>query len=304
MSRRSDTHRARKAHKYADELPEDFVPVSEDEYQSMIKGAISLDGPKGHYGEFPPMETMQRAGGNKMTRTVHRRVEIPTEVEKQVEIERDVVKRAVEKQTVKGVKMVKKTGHKTVTDVEVEVKEEVVHGYRTVWKPVKEPCTHIVKRPVKKEVKREVPYTYYEPEEVSYEIEVPREKVTKERGFRTDKVVVGKMVDVERDELYEMRPHYIGTGPARMKHKGSRVLARNVNDHTGRAVGNNRSPRAAAPQRSPESRPGSVRSKQPNHYPERGGGAYPVPGGARSTVPKIPKGRVAGPRPDFYKQFC
>jgi len=104
-----------------------------------------------------------------------------------------------------------------VTDVKVEVKEEVIHGYRTVWKPVKEPCTHIIKRPVKVPVERQVPYTYYEPEEVTYEMVVPKESVRKQKGFRKDKVVVGKVVDVEQDELYELRPHHVGYGPPRIK---------------------------------------------------------------------------------------
>jgi len=216
---RSSVNRPSTAERYDSQLPKDFTRLSGEEYDKLLKQAVYVSGPSKRYGEIPgpPDDSRTSRMGNKLTRTVVRKMEVPVVTSKKVPVERDVVQKGSEKRIVKGTKMVARTGHKVVTDVKVEVQEEVVHGYRTVWKPVKEPCTHIIKRPVRKEVQRKVPYTYYEPEEVTYEMVVPKETVQKQKGYRRDKVVVGKDVLVEQDELYEMRPHHVGYGPPRVK---------------------------------------------------------------------------------------
>jgi len=201
------------------QLPKDFTPLSEREYKSLLKDAVGVTGPKNNYGELPgpPNDARMSRQGNRIKRTITRKVEVPVVTTKNVPVERDVVRNETIRKVVKATKMVEKTGFKTVTDMKVKVKEEVVHGYRTVWQPVKVPCTHVVKRPVNVPVQREVSYTYYEPQEYEMVMEVPHQKVTKQQGYRKDKVVVSKVLDVERDELYEMRPHHVGYGPPRCR---------------------------------------------------------------------------------------
>ena len=99
---------------------------------------------------------------------------VPTTVEKIVPILIEVPNNGTRKQRVTGTRMVPRHGHKTITEHEVQVKEEVVHGFRTVWKQVQEPCTHVVKRPTVVPVSRSVPHTYYDQQEYTYESEPSR----------------------------------------------------------------------------------------------------------------------------------
>ena len=107
--------------------------------------------------------------GEMVKRRSIKTVVVPTTVEKIVPIQREVPNNRTRKQKVTGTRMVPRQGHKSITEHEVQVKEEVVHGFRTVWKQVQEPCTHIVKRPTVVPVTRKVPHTWYEPEEYTYE---------------------------------------------------------------------------------------------------------------------------------------
>jgi len=216
---------------FGDQLPKDFTPLSEREYKSLLKDAVGVTGPKNNYGELPgpPNDGRTSMQGNRLKRTITRKVEVPIVTTKKVPVERDVVRNETIRKVVKATKMVEKTGYKTVTDMKVKVKEEVVHGYRTVWQPVKVPCTHVVKRPVNVPVQREVPYTYYEPQEYEMVMEVPNQSVRKQQGYRKDKVVVSKVLDVERDELYEMRPHHVGYGPPRCR--TARASSRSSNQY-------------------------------------------------------------------------
>lgn len=119
-----------------------------------------------HYGEVPgPPDAPSKMVKRRSVKTVV----VPTTVEKVVPIVREVPNKTTRKTKLTGTRMVPRHGHKTITEHEVQVKEEVVHGYRTVWRQVKEPCTHVIKRPTVVPVTRKVAHTWYEPEEYTYE---------------------------------------------------------------------------------------------------------------------------------------
>ena len=88
-----------------------------------------------HYGEVPgPPDAPSKMVKRRSVKTVV----VPTTVEKVVPIVREVPNKTTRKTKLTGTRMVPRHGHKTITEHEVQVKEEVVHGYRTVWRQVKE----------------------------------------------------------------------------------------------------------------------------------------------------------------------
>ena len=60
----------------------------------------------------------------------------------------------------------------------------------------------------------------------SFAVDVADESLKQEKGYRVDHVVTGREMQLERDELYEMRPHHVGYGPARVRATGEEVLGR------------------------------------------------------------------------------
>lgn len=57
-------------------------------------------------------------------------------------------------------------------------------------------------------------------------VDVPDETLQKVKGYRVDHMVTGREVQVERDELYEMRPHHVGYGETRIRTTGEQVFGR------------------------------------------------------------------------------
>ena len=198
----------RKLQAFGHQIPDSFTAISESQYRDLLSHSLRVDA---HDHQASP------SAGQMVRQKVIKHVEVPVIHEHTVPVERDVVNRTTRKQKIKGSRMVERHAHKEVTEMQVEVQEEEVEGTRMVWKLVPEPCTHVVKKPVLVPKTRQVPYTYYEPEEVEYEVEVPCEVVHRQQGHRVDQVLGAKTVAVEQEELYELRPHYVGTGPIRIK---------------------------------------------------------------------------------------
>ena len=193
---------------FSHQIPSDFTPITDAQYRDLMKHSIRVDAQEQHRAP---------SHGQVVRQKVIKHVEVPVVHEHKVPVQRDVVNVATRKQMIKGSRMVERHGHKDVEEMQVEVHEEEMQGTRMVWKLVPETFTHVVKKPVLVPKTRQVPYTYYEPEEVEYEVEVPYEVVHRQHGHRVDKVVGAKTVAVEQEEVYELRPHLVGHGPIRIK---------------------------------------------------------------------------------------
>lgn len=123
---------------------------------------------------------------------------------------------ATEQKVIKGTKLVPVKKFKEVQETTVEIHEEVVHGYREVWKKVREPTTQVVKKRVPVTKTRTIPYMDYETKEVEMVVEVPKEVVKTRQGYRLDKHMGSKIVEVEEDHHYEMRPVRVQKGETRV----------------------------------------------------------------------------------------
>jgi len=64
---------------------------------------------------------------------------------------------------------------------------------------------------------RKIPFRDYEEKEVEIVVDVPMEEVKTRKGYRMDKHVVSKVVEVEEEHHYEMRPVFVGKGDVRMR---------------------------------------------------------------------------------------
>eukprot|EP00747_Dinoflagellata_sp_TGD_P046430 gnl/TRDRNA2_/TRDRNA2_144439_c3_seq1.p1 gnl/TRDRNA2_/TRDRNA2_144439_c3~~gnl/TRDRNA2_/TRDRNA2_144439_c3_seq1.p1 ORF type:complete len:196 (+),score=11.57 gnl/TRDRNA2_/TRDRNA2_144439_c3_seq1:2-589(+) len=65
------------------------------------------------------------------------------------------------------------------------------------------------------------PYQDFEEQEYDMVIDVPMDEIVTRTGTRTDKQVVSKIVEVEEERIYEMRPVLVGKGETRHRHIGN-----------------------------------------------------------------------------------
>jgi hypothetical protein len=108
---------------------------------------------------------------------------------------------------VKGTKLVPVTKYKEVEETILDVQEEIVNG-------------HTEKRAAPVTRLRKIPYQDFEEQVVEVEVEVPADEVVTRTGYREDKHVVSKLVEVEEELVYEMRPVLVKKGEKRMKELG------------------------------------------------------------------------------------
>ena len=187
------------------------VEISQAEYDELRARALAVHpsrrpGPPGGKADI-------------VSRTVHRTMEVPVEEEVTVPVEREVRQIVPVKKVVESTVMVPETRTKEVMETRYEMQEKKVLRHKWVWKPERVEYYETVKEkvPVTRPVKYE--YEEYVPKTKQIEVEVPVETLRKEVGYRKDKVLKSKQVEVEQDILYEMRPHRVGTGPMRYKER-------------------------------------------------------------------------------------
>lgn len=141
------------------------------------------------------------------TKVMKKKVIVPVEETVQVPVYRKEAKHKTEKVVVKGSKLIPVTKYKEVEETVLDVQEEMVNG-------------RIEKRAVPVTRVRQIPYRDFEEREVDVEVEVPKDEIVQRKGFRMDKHVVSKVVEVEEDLVYEMRPVLVKKGERRMKELG------------------------------------------------------------------------------------
>jgi len=140
-------------------------------------------------------------------KTMKKKVLVPVEESVKVPVYRKEANRKTEKVVVKGTKLVPVTKYKEVEETVLDVHEELVNG-------------HTEKRAAPITRTRRIPYQDFEEQVVEVEVEVPADEVVTRKGFRVDTHVVSKVVEVEEDLIYEMRPVLVGKGEKRMKELG------------------------------------------------------------------------------------
>jgi hypothetical protein len=142
------------------------------------------------------------------TTTAKKKVIVPVEEEVKVPVYRKEARRKTEKVAVQGTKLVPVTKYKEVEETVLEVQEEMVNGHKE-------------KRAIPVTRVRQIPYQEFEEKVVNIEVDVPAYEVVTRKGFRVDRHVVSKVVEVEEDLVYEMRPVLVKKGEKRMKELGN-----------------------------------------------------------------------------------
>jgi len=183
------------------------------QHEALLKSAVHVEG----------RDTRDNAVGMRgpvHTHTVKKKIHVPVEREVKVPVVKKTVDHQTERTVVQGTKMVPVKKFREVQETVIETREEVVHGFREKWVKVREPTTEVVKKEVPVTKTRNVPYIDYVEKVTEHVITVPKEVVTEKRGYRTDKHVGTKVVEVEQDHHYEMRPVYVKPGETRMRDAG------------------------------------------------------------------------------------
>jgi len=183
------------------------------EHEALLKSAVHVEG-------RDTRDKTVSMRGPVHTHTVKKKIHVPVEKEVKVPVVKKTVDHQTERTVVQGTKMVPVKKFREVQETVIETREEVVHGFREKWVKVREPTTEVVKKEVPVTKTRNVPYIDYVEKVTEHVITVPREVVTEKRGYRTDKHVGTKVVEVEQDHHYEMRPVYVKSGETRMRDAG------------------------------------------------------------------------------------
>lgn len=181
------------------------------EHDELLRDAVRVD-----QGEDPLDSHPVRHS----THTVKKIVEVPYEETVRVPVKKKVATPGVEKKVVRGVELVPVRRYKEVKETVIEVQEEEVKGYREVWVKKKVPYTEIVKKPVRVTKVRQIPYTDYEEKEVQVTVDVPCDKVQTRTGYRDDRILKTKLVEVEQDVTIEHRPAIRSEGARRVRELG------------------------------------------------------------------------------------
>jgi len=142
--------------------------------------------------------------GKTVVQTVKKHALVPVEEDVKVPVVRKEVNRYSEKQVVKAQRLVPVQKFKEVEETTLEVRREMVNG-----RPEKRAV------PVTKT--RMQPYTDYVEEEYDVVVQVPKEEVVTRTGYRMDKHVTSKLMEIEEDHVYELRPVLVKKGGLRQK---------------------------------------------------------------------------------------
>jgi len=140
-------------------------------------------------------------------KTMKKKVLVPVEQNIKVPVYRKEADRKMKTVKVAGTKLVPVTRYKQVEETVLDVEYEMVGGHKE-------------KRAVPVTRIRQIPYQDYVEKQVEIEVQVPDDEVVQRVGSRVDKHVVSKVVEVEEDLVYEMRPVLVKKGEKRMKELG------------------------------------------------------------------------------------
>eukprot|EP00429_Kryptoperidinium_foliaceum_P042417 CAMPEP_0176103210 /NCGR_PEP_ID=MMETSP0120_2-20121206/51779_1 /TAXON_ID=160619 /ORGANISM="Kryptoperidinium foliaceum, Strain CCMP 1326" /LENGTH=219 /DNA_ID=CAMNT_0017437291 /DNA_START=18 /DNA_END=673 /DNA_ORIENTATION=- len=193
--------------------------IDRQKHEDLLKTATHVEH-KGYKGGGGPDKVVLPPGKSRHVHTAVKQIHVPVERTVRVPVVKKHVERQTETKVVNGVKMVPVKKYRTVKETVLETKEEVVEGFREEWKKVKVPTKEVVKKQVPRTVTRQVPYVEYVPKEVVREVRVPRDVIKEKHGIRVDKHLGTKVMTIEEDHHYEMRPVKVKTGDVRVMETG------------------------------------------------------------------------------------
>lgn len=178
--------------------------LAQDERTRLLDSAVyTLTQPSNKDHE----ELLDPSKYKRVTHTSVQEVHLPVCEEVTVPVVRKEVHKAMEQKVIKGTKLVPITKSRDVKETKLEVRTETVDGRQE-------------RRYVPITTVRQVPYTDYEEKEVSMTVEVPTDKVMTRKGHRVDKYVGTKVMAMEQDCVYELRPVLISKSEPRVsKHQ-------------------------------------------------------------------------------------
>jgi len=185
--------------------------ITQADYDDLVNAAVTV--------EVDGVRNPKVPGGTHI-HTVKKKIHVPVEREVKVPVTKRQVEQHVEKKVIRGTKMVPVKKYRDVKETVIQTKEEVVHGYKEVWKKVREPTREIVKKSVPVTRTRKVAYVDYVPKHFEKVVEVPQDEVVEKKGYRVDKHIGTKVVEVEEDQVYEMRPVLVKKGDTRVRDRG------------------------------------------------------------------------------------
>jgi len=227
-------------------MPPGHRSIDRRAHDDLVRTAVRVE-----HGQDPLSAAPIKHG----TYTQKKLVEVPYEDTVRIPVKKKVAHPTVEQRIIKGKEFVPVRKYKEVEESFIEYQEKEVQKVREVWVKKEEPYTEIVKTPVRVTKTRKIPYTDYVEKEVEVAVNVPTHHMEVQRGYRDDKILKTKLMEVEEDIHVEMRPVVKSRGNVRVKdvsdekHHGVTMRGRSVID--GRPVNGDRYSR-------PNSRPMSA----------------------------------------------
>lgn len=201
--------------------------LSHDQYEQLMRKAVWAD-----KSGKPPTPAVQ---SGLITRPVVQQVKVPVVEDVRVPVSKWTTQTSYEDRTVQTKTLKPVTRHKQIEETVVEVQEAQERRTRMVWKLVPEEYYETVKKPVTLSRTREVPYTDFEECVEEKVVQVPVETKVQQHGYRIDQRLGSRLVELERDEVYEVRPHWKAYGDVRIRYDkaapewfGTSVVGREV----------------------------------------------------------------------------
>jgi hypothetical protein len=145
--------------------------------------------------------------GQQVSAKVKKHVLVPVEEEVQVPVVRKETVKRMGTKTIQCQRLVPVIKYKEVEETTLETRVVVENGRKE-------------KRAIPITQKRMQPYQDFEEELYDMEVKVPIEEVVTRTGTRTDKQVTGKIVEVEEEHIYELRPVLVGKGDVKHRQIG------------------------------------------------------------------------------------
>lgn len=142
-----------------------------------------------------------------VTAKLKKHVVVPVEEEVEVPVFKKEVRKKMVRQTIRCQRLVPVTRYKEVEETTLETRVEIINGRKE-------------KRAIPITQMRMQPYQDFEEEFYDKVVEVPMEEVVTRTGTRIDKQVVSRIVEVEQEHVYEMRPVLVSKGEAQHRHIG------------------------------------------------------------------------------------
>jgi len=198
--------------------PDDgYVRMSQGDYDKLVSQAMKVSG--NNYASESDIQKLAKPYEGRFEVDVKRQVMMPYTEQVTSKVTGYDKEQTLEKREMQVTEVVPVEKFKTVDETIVEIQEKEKKGTRLVWKQVPEEYTYTVKEPVTVVRPRKIPFTDYEERVVTKTVEVPVERKVLKEGYRTDEVLKGKLVEVKQKEVYEMKPHLIGSSDMQMQPK-------------------------------------------------------------------------------------